>query len=245
MNTRSMPRTIDYIREIVVGAYRGASPSSGGVTVILKEVLEELHSYLDCIEGIAGPQPVIPPKKRFAEIKNIVARANKRIEKELRRHSEKEQEALCVQITNLLAILEHFRVIGFFIQRLADGTRTLTKEIAKLKRPDQRSDVGISSFARLEIKDLCQRMHTLQMFSEHVISGDSADPPVSEEIKVLAKQLNAFAAIAMDRHKSRLEDGLCRMKHDLPYRRILDSSTSIAMRLTSVVRDWSASFQED
>jgi hypothetical protein len=234
------------MRHIIQRAYCGGPEKVPlGIRHSLDAVREHLFSYLTAIdEDYVGTNDVnkdMPKDKRLEGLGLIVKNCKKHVlytcPEEGLIHSSKD----LTRVAHLRIIPEKFEVIEFFVNRLAEGACNLISEIAEEPDPEKRKDIALSPFAQVEMKDFCQRLHTITMFTHYVICEKQQDAALHKEVAQISSQLADFVKICMNRHTTRFLQGQCRLNHDAPYCGILDSGVNIASKLAEIADDWVAS----
>lgn len=230
MAQRTPAQLIDDGCGIIKQAYLG--DNNIGLQSVLDDAIQQLKTYIEWSKNNIEIDLQTKAAKDYSQaIDKIISKAEPALDTVTAGIARNDITDL--QITNLRAILEHMEVIGFFVERLVGAMNQLVA-----KKEMQTEKDGISRYAQLEIEDLCQRLHSIRMFVEYALGYQVGEPALEEEVTIICKQLQEFAGIAMDRHRARLSKSECQIEHDLHYRKILDSITSIGSRITAIAHHW-------
>jgi len=236
-----MQTEIDKFNDIVRTAFCGSLSDNNarGIISDIEDVVSNLSCYLKKIEGDKSFQCVTWTKQDLCE---NIEKCKKELEDKMSEINQEDSAVVACNLANLFAIPEHLEIVCFFLERISQSTTALMKEFLKISEPTEEhfTSKGLSPYANLEIKDICQRLMTIAFFTKYIVSNDFENPSLygPEEVNKITEQLEDFTEIAMQRHTNRLRSGACQLTHDTPYRNIFVAAKSIAFSLGVIAYHW-------
>ncbi|MGB8657051.1 MAG: hypothetical protein WCE90_04610 [Candidatus Zixiibacteriota bacterium] len=246
----SLAKTVNQIREIIRETFCGKENYSFGFRDGVDAMRGHLVSYLNAIdhESVGPPDLIgkIEGDLRLKECKLLVEQCRCGISKEMEPDGLSLSEGPLkssdkIRLANLLMIPEQLEAAQFSMRRVIKQTSSLIKEVVEGNGEEEREERGLSEFAQLEIREICQRLNTITVFTACLMRESPSGFPGETHISHLSDQLAEFVGLAMDRHVGRLLRGDCRLGHDMRYRIILDSFGRLGYRLAQIACHWSAS----
>ena len=199
----SYTNPIDGIRSIIRETFCGGEDEqSFGFRFTIEAVRSHLLSYINAVdpESVGPPDLVVRIEEdlRLKECELHVERCRCAIRDELDPHAltplEKPPESKSrTQLANLLIIPEQLEAACFSISRLTRETAYLIEEVAHYTEDEERKKRGLSEFAQFEIREMCQRLHTITVLTACVIRESPRGFPGQTHISQLSHQLSEFA----------------------------------------------------